>query len=331
MKVNILLPITRPSGPHDWGANLADMLKQRQVTTRCIYELPKLLVSPFYQDADIVHTAVPLTYRLWKKPVIMTIHGEYTVERNLWRFFYPTAIRKADVVTIPSHFLKDRLRLEEAIVIPNAVIPERFRAVQHSEKDVLNLVTVTNFYFRDKAEGVLHILEAISTAQRAISSQIRYKVVGGGPFLERIKKLAISYNVNVEFTDRIPNVKEVLENSDIFLYNSLHDNFPMVILEAMACGLPVITNNVGAVSEIIDNGKDGYIIEDKLAYIDHLSNLLNERKLRATVGYGARETVRVKFNWATIVNDYIQIYEKLISWAPIAGDTNKGGRSQGAN
>jgi len=311
MKINILLPTTRPSGPYDWGTNLANMLNQRQISAYCTYEPSKLLASLFSQNADIIHTTVPLTYKLWKKPVVMTIHGEYTREKNIWRFFYPLAIGKAQIVTVPSRFLKERLNLKEAVVIPNAVIPESFSQVQHSEKKVINLVTVTSFYFSDKAEGVLHILEAISAAQKEIAAKIQYTVVGGGPFLEKVKGTATSYNINVKFTDRITNVKEVLADSDIFLYNSLHDNFPMAILEAMACGLPVIINNVGAVSEIIENGKDGYICGNEKDYCERLLNLVNDYKLRGFVGNNARNTVENKFNWASVVNNYIDVYNKV--------------------
>ena len=52
--------------------------------------------------------------------------------------------------------------------------------------------------------------------------------------------------------------QEVLKN-DLFLYYSVHDNFPIAILEAMALGLPVVTNDVGAVREMIRPGENGYI------------------------------------------------------------------------
>jgi glycosyltransferase involved in cell wall biosynthesis len=311
MKINILTAI-HGGGTYNWGRDLAAELSRHGLPVKHIHTLGALLCSPVYQDADIVHASVPLSYHLWKKPVMLTVHGEYPYEQNIWKFFYPAAIRKANIITTPSNFLKERLKLDKAIVIPNAISPKQFEMVEHRNKDVLNLVTVTSFYFPEKARGVLNILEILNSLPEESRNHIKYTVVGGGPYLKQIIKEKKIYSYSVEFTGGLPDPKRILEHSDLFLYYSYHDNFPMVILEAMACGLPVLTNNVGAVSEIMENEKNGYIAATDEAYFEYLLKLINNLDLRARAGENGRRAVETKFSWEKIVSRYMEIYNKLV-------------------
>ena len=310
MKINILTPVHK-GGPYNWGRDLAYLLNKKGFVANHVHKLKEVLISPFYQNADIIHTTVPLTYKFWRKPVVLTVKGDYTIEKRKWRVLYPLAIKKADVITTPSHFLKEKLNLYDPIIIPNAIFPERFKVVKHSEKDVINLVTVTKFAFKDKSEGVLNMIKILEKIQKITDKQINYTLIGGGLYLERLKEKTKKYDTNVKFTGFLDNPKEILEKSDIFIYYSVHDNFPNAILEAMASGLPVITNNVGAVHEIIETGKDGYVAEYDKDYQECLLSLLDDYKIRARLGQNARKTVEEKFDWNIIVNDYISIYEKL--------------------
>lgn len=309
--VNILTGV-RKGGPYNWGRDLAIMLNKRNIEAKHRHALKNLLFSPIYQDVDLIHTGLPLSYRLWRKPVVLTIKGDYSIEKRKWRHLYPIAIKKADIVTTPSQFLKQRLNLDDAVVIPNAIFPERFRPAKHSEKNVINLVTITKFYFKDKAEGVLNILNILSEVKKSTDKEINYTIVGGGHYLEQIKEKTRGYNMKVKFTGFLDNPKEVLEASDIFVYYSIHDNFPNAILEAMASGLPVVTNNVGAVHEIIKSGKDGKVAECDNDYQEYLLNLVDDYKLRMKMGQNARKTVEEKFDWNKVIDDYISIYDDII-------------------
>ena len=311
MKVNILSPVHR-GGPYNWASDLVFMLNKKGIKAKWIHNLKNILISLFYQDADVIHTVVPLTYRLWVKPVVLTVKGDYTIEKRKWRLLYPLAIKKADIVTTPSHFLKQRLNLDDAVVIPNAIFPDRFKIVKHFEKEIINLVTVTNFGFRDKAEGVLNIVKILEKVKKSTDNKINYTIIGGGAYLEQIKEKTKEYDTNVKFTGFLNDPKEVLETSDIFVYYSIHDNFPNSILDGMASGLPVITNNVGAVPEIIESERDGYVAEYDEDYQEYFLNLVEDYKLREKIGQNARKTVEEKFDWKKVVNEYISIYENLM-------------------
>lgn len=306
MKINILT--ARSGGPFHWGKDLAEMLNSKDIVARHFHTLPGLAKSTLHQDADIVHTTIPFPFKLWQKPLVLTIKGEYTIEHNMWQRFYPKTIAQANVITVPSHYLKQRLELQNATVIPNALFSERFKTVQHGDRDHFNLVSVTVFHFADKVAGIPKIIEVLSKIQNC---RFTYTVVGGGQHLETVKKQASGTSLDIRFTGFLPDPRPSLAASDIFLYYSYHDNFPNVILEAMASGLPVITNNVGAVTEIIDNGENGYIAENDEVYLEYLLNLMDNPSLRQNIGLKARQTVEDKFDWTKIVDSYIKIYRAL--------------------
>jgi glycosyltransferase involved in cell wall biosynthesis len=308
MKVNLLTSI-RKGGPYRWGEDLTYMLNKNHIAAKHVHNLPMLLGSCFYQDGDIVHTAVPIPFKLWKTPIVFTIHADYTIEQNVWQRFCPKTIVQASTITTPSQYLKQKLGLQRVTVIPNAIFSDRFKPVQHREKEVLNLVTVTNFHFLDKAKGLANVCKILERIQ---NKSIKYTVVGGGTYLKQVKEEIPKHRISVEFTGFLNHPEHTLAQSDIFFYYSYQDNFPIVILEAMACGLPVITNDVGAVTEIIENEKDGYIATSDETYLEYLLNLIRNPNLRAKIGREGRKAVETKFNWEKIVNKYIEIYKELL-------------------
>jgi glycosyltransferase involved in cell wall biosynthesis len=308
--VNVATPVHR-GGPYNWGKTLVEMLDSGGQRARHVHALKDVLSIPLYQDADILHAAIPLTFRLWRKPVVLTVHGEYPIERNVWRNFYPSAIRMSDAVTVPSRFLRDRLGLDDALVIPNAVFPERFMPVEHSEHSSINIVTVTKFAFRDKADSLIDLIRILDKARKTFDVPIDYTVIGGGTYFDEVKGKAGAYGLSVRYTGFVDSPKDYFRDMDIFAYYSIHDNFPTAILEAMASGLPVVTNNVGGVSEMIDHGKNGLIAGDDEEYREYIERLAGDPGLRARMGANARRKVDDRFNWHCVIGEYLKLYGAL--------------------
>lgn len=311
MKVNVLTPV-RKGGPYGWGRSLVDCVNASgRHSASHLHEPAKVLSAPVWQDSDLIHTALPLSARFWKKPVALTVHGDYTIENNLWKLLYPAAVRMADVVTTPSRFLKERLGLDGAEVIPNAIFPEQFSVLGPRDNGTISLVTVTKFYFEDKAQGVLDLLRIIERSKKSFDGKVKLTVVGGGKYLEPISIKAAAFDVPVRFTGFLDNPWKELGQADVFVYYSAHDNFPVTMLEAMASGLPVLTNDVGAVREIITGGGEGYISVSDEEYAENLCHLLGDAGLRQAMGRRARKKVEEQYNWHTIAKRYIDLYDSL--------------------
>jgi len=100
---------------------------------------------------------------------------------------------------------------------------------------------------------------------------------------------------------------------DIFLFPSLYEGFGMVLLEAMACGLPIVTTPVGGAPDVIDDGVDGFVVPSRDAAIlaDRVLGLLADAQLREVVGLIARSKA-ARYAWPRIANTYERLYECLI-------------------
>lgn len=103
---------------------------------------------------------------------------------------------------------------------------------------------------------------------------------------------------------------------DVFLYSSLADNFPLVILEAMSCGLPIISFNTGGIKEVLTHKKNGYIAEykdvaDLSAGLNYVLGLKEE--IVAAMARDSIEKIAAGFNVKKMVDDYDNLYRELIS------------------
>ena len=103
-------------------------------------------------------------------------------------------------------------------------------------------------------------------------------------------------------------------DSDILLYPTLADNCPLVVLEAMACGTPVIAFNTGGVPELVEHLKTGYVAEYKNSA--DLANgaelFLSDYDLRENTGILARQRVEDKFTLDQQVDNYLKLYAQIL-------------------
>lgn len=124
---------------------------------------------------------------------------------------------------------------------------------------------------------------------------------------------------NIIYLDKTSD-KSLLSNyysaSDVFLFTSLADNFPLVILEAMACGLPVVAFDVGGVKEAVEHQKNGYIAEyknlDDLAKgLEYIFGL-NPDEYRAISEFNRRK-VEENYTLEIMTNNYLNYYQEILS------------------
>ena len=225
---------------------------------------------------------------------------------------YPKAIKMASKIIVPSLFLQNKLNINNATVIPNVLKIEDFPVIHLKNKATINILTVTGFYFQNKAKGVLNILKNLNYLPEPLKNRINYKIIGGGKFLANIKNKAANFSsIKYEFLGW-QNPKDYFPGTDIFLYYSNLDNMPMVILEAMASGLPIITNLFGAIEEMIKNGEDGLIAKNDEEYNDNIIKLITNFDLRKNIGANARQKIEAKFNLDQIIKHYLKIYDEYI-------------------
>ena len=234
----------------------------------------------------------------------------------------PFSINKSNGVTAVSESLKKATYenfdiTNEIEVIPNFI---DFRRFSKSNKDHFKkaiapndeklLVHTSNFRKVKRVDDVLRIFQKV---KEEIPSKLL--LVGDGPERQHMELLARELCVGdeIRFLGKQDAVEEVLSVSDLFLMPSGSESFGLAALEAMACGVPIISSNVGGIPEINVQGETGYLsdignVEEMAA--NALSILTNENKLE-TFKINAFEKAQ-EFDVNAIVPKYEKYYESVI-------------------
>ena len=97
--------------------------------------------------------------------------------------------------------------------------------------------------------------------------------------------------------------------ADAFALPSYHEGFPMAILEAMACALPVVATNVGGIPELVKDGRDGFLVRpgDVGSLANRIRTLATDPALAARLGSNALQTVRA-FDAEDVVTAYLEVF-----------------------
>jgi glycosyltransferase involved in cell wall biosynthesis len=118
---------------------------------------------------------------------------------------------------------------------------------------------------------------------------------------------------SVYFTGAVHNVNEYLQASDIFVFPTENEAFGISVIEAMACGLPVISTYVGGLKDIVYNRKNGLVIKsgDFEQLYEALDLIITENDLSDTLGAAAWQTVQSRYSTATITQKYLNLFRGL--------------------
>ena len=148
--------------------------------------------------------------------------------------------------------------------------------------------------FHKKSQGVLHLTRILRTA----TPRAKLLVAGSGPLLERYQVLARQINPNVHFLSTCdPN--GFLDKVDVFTYYSNLNNIPLAVLEAMTKGLPVLSNDIGGLNEIVFGALTRYLVKTDATYRNILSLLSQSEDECRKAGVAARKRAK-DFCWKVL-------------------------------
>lgn len=299
--IKVLIVTYPKGGPRVWADSLASKLRKNGYSAEVVTGRKNYFWAMF-RRVSILHSCVPLPLSLARK-YILTIKGDYQRENIRGRLLFPLARRMADAVTVPSEFLQQALGLENAEVISNGVeLPYATKEDYCLLDENPTLGLITNFDFRQKADGAVTLAGII----RSAAPQAKLIIGGDGKYFQEYKDHVLRILPGTEFLGRCRK-EDLFSRLDLFTYYSWLDNQPNIILEAMAYGLPIISNNVGAVQEILTGELSLCLASSEDKYATILRRLLASEETRRNCGVAARRRAG-DFAWDKIIDEYKHLY-----------------------
>ena len=286
-------------------------------------------------NPDIVHaqltgapysTATALVRK--KYPVLLTVHGIVAKEikyQSGFLFVLYKLVHKPNeryvVSKIPNIItvapkVRDiigRMTNSKIHVIPNGV---DFTDVQNAQPKSIEHPSILFVGGLLKIKGVDILLKAIPIIKEKIPN-IQLFIGGLGPQENELKKLVKDLNIekNVKFLGFISGGDKYswYESVDVCVFPSRYDSGPVVLPEAMACGKPIIASNVGGISFMVENGKNGLLFKSENVedLADKIVTVLKDEKLREKMGDAGREKVK-EFTWERIAEQTVEVYREIL-------------------
>ena len=241
------------------------------------------LTSQHEYDINHTHFVIPtgvVSYWLYRKtglPYIITAHGSdipgfnpnrFKFEHKLLTWYWRRIVRHSRMIISPSNFLKSLIlqNMDAPVtVINNGFTPSECHASPIAKKNIV--LVVTRMFER---KGVQYMLEAI----RNMKTDWEFVIAGDGPYLSTLKNMASQISQKVRFTGFIKGktLMDFYRAAKIFVFPSVMENFPMVLLEAMDAGCAMITTKDAGCSEAV--GKAAMMVEPRSA--DQIRSALNQ-------------------------------------------------------
>jgi len=200
-------------------------------------------------------------------------------------------------------------------LVYNGVDSQTYTKYNKPFKEIKEKYNISNKYIL--FVGQLHKRKGVADLLKSIKN-IDYPcvIVGGGPERGNLEKLIKKLELNnVTLTGAIPrdDLISLYLEADLYVLPSTAEALPLTILEAMSSGLPIISTTVGAIPEIIENEKNGFLIEphDINALKQAIKKLINNPSLARKIGCNNRNKILNKFDWKIIVNKLFVIYKSI--------------------
>jgi glycosyltransferase involved in cell wall biosynthesis len=156
-------------------------------------------------------------------------------------------------------------------------------------------------------------LDVVSEARKR-NIDLHFLIVGDGELLDYCRERIAREALPVTILGWRSDIERVLAASDIVILTSDNEGTPLSLIQAGMANIPVVTTNVGSVSEVVMNGSTGIITSSKVSELaDALEKLFNDSSLRQSLGGNAQKYTKSNFGVQRLVSDHEELYRKLMS------------------
>jgi glycosyltransferase involved in cell wall biosynthesis len=287
---------------------------------------------------DIIHVhradydaviATPLGKLMGKKVLVkLACSGPFgdveCLKRSPISSFALWIIAKADRIVVVNEDIKEELlgvgfKKGKIVKIPNGVDITVFKPMAVSSSSTKKVVTFVGRLHEQKGleyllRGWKGLIERFRIS--ASSFELHLDLIGEGPLKEKLiaitEELGISKSIH--FLGSVNNVVDYFQYTDIFVNSSLSEGISNSLLEAMACGLPIVATNISGNTELIQNEYTGLLVppRDLDALCIAMECLLTDVKKAKNLGMEARMIAETRYSCQIVAKEYMRIYHSLL-------------------
>jgi len=312
----------------DYLADNITIIPKKYISNNFLYSF----ITPFihrkiFKDVDILKTnqmwgswSAVLTKLIYRKKLVvrtgymLSIHF---MKRNpkswkqwIMKIIERVAYKVADgvITTSQSNFEYVKKNYSPPgihVLIPNYVESDVFKPMNMAKKkgSICFVGRLT------KEKNLFSLLEALKDLPYALS------IIGSGGQEEQLKDFANKDGIDVNFLGNIPNheLPKILNQHELFILQSLWENMPKALLEAMACGMPVIGTNVKGINELIEHDKTGILCNtDSNSIREAIITLMEDGELKEKLGKNARRTIVENYSLDSLAEKELKLMRKLV-------------------
>ncbi len=261
--------------------------------------------------------------KIQKKPFVVWAQGsDVYFQSKIKRLTSKIILKNADSVIALTEDMKNHLKNiyeREILIIPNGIDLSKFEYLPKDnyyskfgfEKNTKIILYVGTFR---PVKGLKYLIEAMKIIG---DKEKRLVIIGHGKEKDDLENLVKNLNLKdcVTFIGKTPNQEVIrfMASSDVFVLPSLSEGFPIVILEAMASGLPIVATKVRGLPEIFKDGQNGFLVEprnpEKIA--EKILLILNDEELSKRISKNNLEEVK-KYDWKIVIDKLENIYFNII-------------------
>lgn len=308
------------------GVNVFELALPFKYDFRGVFKLVRLIRNNNY---DIVHVhlfpadlfgALASLFVNRKVKFIFSEHSIYNRRRSI-RLYKPIDLfvysRYKKIICV-SNLVKQELVhyipkiKSKTIVIRNAIpVKDQINESKHKIYDVLFVGRL------ERAKGVDVLISGVHEIKSAQHFNITVALVGDGSLKKDYEKLVkeLDLEENVKFLGIRRDVEELMQMSKIFVLPSRWEGLPIVILEAMANGIPIISTKVGGIPEVIEDGANGLLVdpESPTELAEKISYLLNNPSFAEELSKNAFEKIKMEYSIESYTRKILCLYEEALN------------------
>jgi len=277
---------------------------------------PREVVFPDIKYFSHLHDNMPAFRNLkfldlFKRPRL----AEYYEKRRLIRKYKKCHNTFISISENTSSYFRKNLPgvlAEKIILLPNAIDFKKFydlRAREFDGNKTIQLINVGHFAPKKNQIFLLKVVKILKEK----NSNVFLKFVGDyktvkEDFLKEAEQLGV--RDSIEMTGMVSNVEQYLKQADIYVHSALYEPFGLVLLEAMAAGLPVVCLDGGGNRDIMEDGKNGFIIYEQNAelFADKIMELITNKQLYSAMSFYAIEFAK-KYDIKEYVDNLLKLYK----------------------